>query len=64
MPVRIESCETMSRPARLFALAIVLVAALTCLGMASSDGTERDRERDKSFYICNVWNDRAWAGCP
>jgi hypothetical protein len=62
MPVRIESCGRMSRPARLFALAIVVVAALMCLGMASSDGTER--ERGQSFYTCNVWNDRAWAGCP
>ena len=51
----------MSRPARLFALAIVLVAALMCLGMASSDGT--DRERGQSMYTCNVWNDRSWAGC-
>ena len=61
MPVRIESCETMSRPARLFALAIVLVAALMCLGMASADDTPR--ERGQSLYTCTVWNDRSWAGC-
>jgi hypothetical protein len=52
----------MSRPQRLAALAIALVAALMCLGMVGWDDTDSDRRQ--SLYTCSVWNDRAWAGCP
>jgi hypothetical protein len=51
----------MSLPQRLTVLAIALVAALMCLGMANRDGTDRDRKQ--SLYTCNVWNERSWAGC-
>ena len=53
----------MSRPQRLAALAIALVAALMCLGMVGWEDRERDGKRS-SIYTCNVWNDRSWAGCP
>jgi hypothetical protein len=51
----------MSRLQRLFALAIAILAAIMCLGMANRDNTDRDRKQ--SLYTCNVWNDRSWAGC-
>ena len=62
MPVRIGSCGTMSRAQRLLALLVVITAALLCLGMVGWDEPERDR--NQSLYMCNVWNDRSWAGCP
>ena len=53
----------MSRPQRLIALLIAITAALMCLGMVGGDD-ERERDRNQSIYMCNVWNDRSWAGCP
>ena len=52
----------MSRPQRLIALAFIVVAALTCLGMVGWDDPDRDRRQ--SLYTCTVWNERSWAGCP
>jgi len=52
----------MSRPQRLVALLVAVMAALLCLGMVSWDEPERDR--NQSLYMCTVWNDRSWAGCP
>jgi hypothetical protein len=47
---------------RLIALVVAVTAALLCLAIAGRADTSRDR--NESIYICNVWNDRAWAGCP
>jgi len=52
----------MSRAQRLLALLVVITAALLCLGMVGWHEPERDR--NQSLYMCNVWNDRSWAGCP
>jgi hypothetical protein len=52
----------MSRRQGLVALAVALMAAILCLGVASWD--DPPRERNQSLYTCNVWNDRSWAGCP
>jgi hypothetical protein len=52
----------MSGPQRMVALALVVLAALMCLGMAGWQ--DRNSDRKQSLYTCTVWNDRAWAGCP
>jgi hypothetical protein len=51
----------MSRVSRLVALAVVLIAAVLCLAMAGS--SESAQDDGPSRYLCNVWNDRSWAGC-
>jgi hypothetical protein len=55
----------MSRPQRrlALALALALVAALMYLGVANADRHDADRDARQSLYLCNVWNDRSWAGC-
>ena len=52
----------MSLPQRLIALAIALVAAVMCLGMANWDDTDRDRKQ--SLYTCSVWNDGRGPAAP
>jgi hypothetical protein len=47
---------------RLIALVVAVTAALLCLGIAGRSDPAPDRK--DSIYICNVWNDRSWAGCP
>jgi hypothetical protein len=46
----------------MIALAIAVVAALSCLGIAGRE--DRRSDRKQSLYTCTVWNDRAFAGCP
>jgi hypothetical protein len=52
----------MSRPQRMIALALAVLAALMCLGMVGWQ--DRRDDRRQSLYTCTVWNDRTWAGCP
>jgi hypothetical protein len=51
----------MSRRSRLVALAVALMAAVLCLAMAGSSDSAQDDS--PSRYLCNLWNDRSWAGC-
>jgi hypothetical protein len=51
----------MSGRSKLVALAVVLMAAVLCLAMAGASDSAQDD--GPSRYLCNVWNDRSWAGC-
>jgi hypothetical protein len=52
----------MSQKHRVIALLVAVTAAILSLGVAAR--SDSPPERKQSLYICNVWNDRSWAGCP
>jgi hypothetical protein len=62
MPVARGRCEKMSHKQRVVVLLVVVTAAILSLGVAAR--SDSPRERKQSLYMCNVWNDRSWAGCP